>query len=51
MENKMNEFEQLVFEMRRAQINFLKSRSVKYLTLSKQLEKKVDESLIAKSKC
>lgn len=45
----MNEFEKLVYEMRNAQIIYFRTRNVKYLTLSKQLEKKVDEYLTNKT--
>lgn len=41
----MNEFEKLVYEMRNAQITYFRTRSAKYLTLSKQLERQVDEYL------
>lgn len=44
----MNEFEKLVYEMRNAQILYFRTRSVKYLSQSKQLEKKVDEYLTDK---
>ena len=44
----MNEFEQLVYEMRAAQINYFRTRSKDALKESKQLERKVDEYLIDK---
>lgn len=44
----MNEFEQLVYEMRSAQINYFRTRDKEVLQQSKQLEKKVDEYLINK---
>lgn len=48
IENSMNEFEQLVYEMRAAQINYFRTRSKDALKESKQLERKVDEYLIDK---
>ena len=42
----MSEFEQLVYEMRAAQINYFRTRSKDALKESKQLEKRVDEYLI-----
>lgn len=41
----MNEFEKLVFEMRKAQKNYFKSREVYWLTKSKQFELNVDDYL------
>lgn len=38
-----NEFEQLVYEMRSAQINYFRTRSKDVLQQSKQLEKRVDK--------
>lgn len=44
----MNEFEQLVYEMRVAQINYFRTRSKDALKESKQLERKVDEYILDK---
>lgn len=44
----MNDFEKLVHEMRNAQIVYFRTRSCKYLNLSKQLEKQVDDYLTKK---
>lgn len=44
----MNEFEQLVYEMRAAQINYFRTRSEDSLKESKQLERRVDKYLIDK---
>lgn len=44
----MNEFEQLVYEMRSAQINYFRTRSKDVLQQSKQLERRVDKYLINK---
>ena len=46
IENSMNEFEQLVYEMRAAQINYFRTRSKDALKESKQLEKRVDKYLL-----
>lgn len=44
----MNDFEQLVCEMRSAQKEYFRTRSKDVLQKSKQLEKRVDEYLIGK---
>lgn len=44
----MNEFEELVYEMRCAQTNYFRTRSKEALHQSKQLEKRVDKYLIDK---
>lgn len=44
----MNEFEELVYEMRSAQINYFRTRSKEALQQSKLLEKRVDKYLIDK---
>lgn len=44
----MNEFEELVYEMRSAQINYFRTRSKEVLQQSKKLEKRVDKYLIDK---
>lgn len=44
----MNEFEELVYEMRYAQINYFRTRSKEALQQSKLLEKRVDKYLIDK---
>lgn len=41
----LNEFEQLVFEMRKNQTAFFKTKHKDYLNRSKQLEKQVDKHL------
>ena len=41
----MNEFEKLVFEMRKAQKEYFKTRDKVILEKSKQLERQVDEYL------
>lgn len=43
----MNEFEQLVLEMRTAQKNYFRTRDKKYLQASKQAEKAVDDYLLS----
>lgn len=42
----MNEFEQLVLEMRTAQKNYFRTRDKKYLVEAKQAEKAVDDYLL-----
>lgn len=44
----LNEFENLVFEMRKNQQSFFKTKRPDYLTRSKQLEKEVDKHLMKK---
>lgn len=44
----LNEFEQLVFDMRKNQSAFFKTKHKDYLERSKQLEKKVDAYLFKK---
>jgi hypothetical protein len=41
----MNEFEQLIFDMRRAQKEYFKTRHNDWMMRSKALEKKVDQHL------
>lgn len=44
----MNEFEELVYEMRSAQINYFRTRSKEALQQSKLLEKRVDKYFLDK---
>ena len=41
----MNDFEELVYEMRSAQIKYFRTRDKEVLQQSKQLEKRVDKYL------
>ena len=43
----MNEFEQLVLEMRTAQKNYFRTRDKKHLVEAKQAEKAVDDYLLS----
>lgn len=42
----MNEFEKLVFDMRKSQREFFKTKSTYFLNRSKELEAKVDRYLM-----